>query len=180
MKNSYAASDRKGNLMFSEKILPQCPFVHVGFVADKSEMRQGFFSECFIIPLSLLFQQRFTVVCSGHRCHTIFTVAVTDSQLCTFSRNICYTSCQSNLVHTSSIIWHTQKHTFSSKFILLRIIALNNKFSWYSAESIFFFCLLGDMTPGYCAKWKTLQTYVLVNLKFRWQCIMINSYNKTN
>jgi hypothetical protein len=50
-----------------------------------------------------------------------------------------------------------------SKFFLLWITARNNQFSRNSAESTVFFCHLCTRTLGYSAKWKSLQTYFLVN-----------------
>jgi len=71
-----------------------------------------------------------------------------------------------NMINTSSF----------SKFFLLRIIARNNQFSLYSTESTVLFCHLCTMKPSYFAKWKSLQTYVVVNQASQSNCFVTARY----
>ena len=83
MKNSWRGSNRKENLTYSEKILPQCLLIHVGFVADKSEMIENIlpilhYSTATVFPTVIL-----TSMSLPSMIHD-FRVAKVESQLCTF------------------------------------------------------------------------------------------------
>jgi hypothetical protein len=147
-------------LMFSEKILSQCLFVHVGFVADKSEMRPEFLWILHYSAVTGYFQQWLTLLCTFHRCYTIFASLKQTLISALFSRHIMYQL----PVQSGPYYKHYMTNTSSpSEFFLLLTIAQDNQLSRYSSENTIFFCHLCAMTPGYSAKLKSLQTYVLVN-----------------